>query len=434
MAERLPGGNLSAFLTHIISLNWLFFVTLVPNFTNSNYNYMGRLLLSIFLFALAFQSHAALDGDGYYRVRNYQTNRYVYVVDDKGRISYHATDIDLGALYLYSGFDYAVNDPACIIYITDLTGSKRDYDLQTQGTGVKTIIDHAVSIRLANSSRGTYNIFGRDSGTSKYIADTYDDSAFEAWGLCKAGDSSTSTLAHWYIEPVSETGDNYFGIKGEFKDGNDYYSTIYAGFPFSTYSDGMTLYAVTSVNDGTAYIDEVEGTVPMGTPLIVKTSSVDPSSNRLSLGGTGTAVDGNMLSGAYFCSSKLNHVNRVANDKATMRVLGKLSDGSVGFVTSTETYLPRNKAYLVVPAGTPAELKIDLASNAAIGTVWADGCDTAIELDGLTLTVSGTAPWNVYSVTGQPVAGGSESGSVQLPAPGIYIVKAGNTVRKILAH
>jgi hypothetical protein len=46
------------------------------------------------------------------------------------------------------------------------------------------------------------------------------------------------------------------------------------------------------------------------------------------------------------------------NDKKTMRVLGILSDGSLGFVISTAAYLPANKSYLVVPDGSPAEIKV----------------------------------------------------------------------------
>ena len=42
-----------------------------------------------------------------------------------------------------------------------------------------------------------------------------------------------------------------------------------------------------------------------------------------------------------------------------MRVLGKLSDGSIGFTNKANfTYIPANTAYLTVPSGTPAELKL----------------------------------------------------------------------------
>ena len=41
-----------------------------------------------------------------------------------------------------------------------------------------------------------------------------------------------------------------------------------------------------------------------------------------------------------------------------MRVAAILPDGKLGFVTSDVDYMPRNKAYLSVPAGSPASFTV----------------------------------------------------------------------------
>ena len=141
-----------------------------------------------------------------------------------------------------------------------------------------------------------------------------------------------------------------------------------------------------------------------------------------------------MLKGVYFNNNDLVHKNRTPYNKATMRVLGRLSDGSIGFVTSNEQYLARNKAYLVVPAGTPAELKMEIASSAAIGTVTSDA--VSISVNGLELHVDGADDVVVYNITGQLItrSANANSHAISLPAPGIYIVKAGSKVAKIIAR
>ena len=141
-------------------------------------------------------------------------------------------------------------------------------------------------------------------------------------------------------------------------DGKSYYEPFFAVFPFSFKSDGMKAYTVYDVSDGRAHIKEVTGTIPGGTPVIIVSNTSAPSTNRLNIGGTATTVSGNLLKGVYFDNSSLLHKNQVPYDKATMRLLGKLSDGSIGFKTVDVQTIPRNEAYLVVPAGSPNEIPL----------------------------------------------------------------------------
>ena len=68
--------------------------------------------------------------------------------------------------------------------------------------------------------------------------------------------------------------------------------------------------------------------------------------------------ENNLLKGVWYDSPYEGHVNRIANDTATIRVLGKGKDGTLCFVRSDEEFLPANSAYISVPAGSPAELKV----------------------------------------------------------------------------
>lgn len=394
---------------------------------------MKKIFTSLCATAIAISAFAEITGDGYYRVKNYKTDRYIYVLDNKGSLNFQSQTAELGAIEVWKGDDKEVSDPATIINVNNISGGQ--YNLQTQGTGVQEIINHPVNIRLMNQSKGIYAIFGSYSGVTKYIGD-----ATIAGDLINRANGALSTLNNgdnyrWYFNPLT-TDDNseYFGILPELTDGTAYYSSLYADFPFSTHSAGMTVYTVSQISNGTAYIKEVTGTVAGETPVIIKCSSDKPSGNKLNIGGTGSAVSDNKLKGVYFNINKTNHHHQTANNKATMRVLGKLADGSIGFVTSDEAFLPRNRAYLVVPEGTPSELNIKLA-EAGIDNIAADSSAASICINGRVLTVDGAASAEVYNVTGQLIIRANGNGaSTTLPAPGIYIVKAGSTTAKVLAR
>ena len=63
------------------------------------------LLLSSLLSVTA--AFAQLNGDGYYRVHNKVTERYVYVTDDKGKLDYATTSADMYAIQLWKDFEKA---------------------------------------------------------------------------------------------------------------------------------------------------------------------------------------------------------------------------------------------------------------------------------------------------------------------------------------
>lgn len=380
----------------------------------------------------ALSVSAKLNGDGYYRVQNSQTERYIYVLDNKGKLNMQATTADLGAIELWKNYDKAVSDPATIVYVKDLTGKNQDFDLLAQGTGVYTIITHAVSIRLDEKYfPNSYSIFGRDSGVTRYIGDGTQMSSDRGY----VAQLENNEYYRWYFHPITTDDTNYFGIAADLSDGKTNYAGFYADFPFSFYSKGMKAYTVHCVKEGKAHIKEIEGVIPRATPVIITASSAEPSNNRLNIGGEeGAAIEGNMLQGVYFQNTSVTHENLTPYDAKTMRVLGKLSDGSVGFKVDKIKYVPRNQAYLVVPEGTAEEIPLTTDEPAGVADMAVS--PAMVSVTGLTLYVSGIKSADVYTVTGVhvgTVTNAENGNTLILPSEGVYVVKAGNIVKKVYA-
>lgn len=394
---------------------------------------MKKVKITLLAGIIAISASANINGDGYYRVQNCKTERYIYVLDNKGKLNFQATTAELGAIELWKNYDKTITDPATVIYVTDLTGKKQDYDLQAQGTGVNEIISHPVSIRQDSKYfPNSYMVFGRDSGVTRYIGDGTRMASDQGY----VASLDNNEYYRWYFHPITTDDSNYFGIKGELTvDNSTYYTSFFAAFPFTFHSAGMKAYEVYHIQDGKAHIREITNGVAAATPVIITTSSPYPSDNRLNIGAqTGAKPGTNLLEGVYFNNQVSLHVNLTPYDPKTMRVLGKLSDGTIGFKTENIQYLPRNKAYLVVPEGTPSELAITTQAPSGVEELYDSTAN--IQVDGLNLYVSGVNNAKVYSVSGTLVGEltNAENGkSMTLPAAGIYIVKAGDKVTKVSA-
>ena len=315
------------------------------------------LLLSVINTATMY---AQLAGDGYYRVQNDKTERYITIRDNRGSVNESTTDADFGALQTVLGFERVVSDPASVIYIRKLTTG---YDIQSQGTGSYDIIGY--EMRITDMKDGTYVAWATAHGLTKYLED-----AIPSWMMDEDEKIYGSIVTnspdskYWYIKPVKDANEHYFGITPDVSVSDGYYKSFYAAFPFSFLSKGMNAYYVTKVDSehGCVVIKEITGFVPKSTPVIVKCSSNNPANNKLNLLSTnGTAPSGNQLKGVYFCypDQGVNHTNVVAYNASTMRVLGKAADGSLAFVKQAGLkYIPANSAYLTVANTAPAELKV----------------------------------------------------------------------------
>lgn len=321
---------------------------------------MKKLFITIGIASLAFSLYANLNGNGYYRVKNYGSNRWGTLVDDKGEIDKEATNADLHALRLTSNTEEIITDPGSIVYISKTGGN--EYNIAAQGTSVNDLVGYPVYFAENGSSGGQtlYRIYGKYKGATKYIGDKRMTSAVE-------GTATISTLTNadymkWFVIPVSPSSDNYFATKPDVTANGNMYTTLFTSFAYQPYSPGMKAYYVGRVGFGMVEMIEITGGVPAGTPVIIECAGPEAVDNKIELKNAQSALPGNALSGVYFDYYYNEDLkNRLLYDAATMRVLGVCADGSLGFVTSEGkdalTSVPANTAYLKVPAGSSKELR-----------------------------------------------------------------------------
>ena len=112
---------------------------------------MKKSILILASLLVCLSSFAQLNGDGYYRIRNLGSQRYVIVTDNKGSVSISSTSADLGAIKLLKNFSNVVSDPGSIIYVNEVNGQ---YRFEAQGTDTHKIIGY--DLKLKKSSNGSY--------------------------------------------------------------------------------------------------------------------------------------------------------------------------------------------------------------------------------------------------------------------------------------
>lgn len=391
------------------------------------------IILAFFSLIGSLTSYAAIDGDGYYRVRNKATDRYVYVQDNKGSFNISTTIFDLGAISLSKNNEKCVSDPACIIYVKHINGY--EYDFLAQGTGVSKLFDRYPSMREwpVKKKTGEYRIYGQDGSFVKYLSDGT-KAEWKEEGSMTEHDPNLGDYHLWRFYPVDVNTDQFFGIKPDFEADGVYYASFFAEFPFELASDGMKAYYVKTVGKGAVVLDEIlTGKVPAKTPVLIRCAGETPADNKVDVGVESSAISGNHLKGVYYNINRDTHINRTAYDKATMRVLGVTAEGRLGYVTGDYDYVPANMSYLVVGAGEPAELPIvsQQEYDEMAGIEGIEASSFTVTVSGNTVTVDGaTAPVEVYDITGKCIVRTS-NGTFTLPVRGIYLVKSGAVVKKI---
>lgn len=378
--------------------------------------------MSLFMLTAAF---AQLEGNGYYRVKNTLSNRYVSILHNKSNTEVMSGKAELGALRSFVSWDKVCSDPSTIVYF-DKTGTGtvankpcKFFNLCGQGTSTMDIINFSLGVMDMGSNK--YRCFARESGTIFYLGD--EDSYTDGVGyLTSNGNSSNS---NWNILPVTSTEDYYFGVKPTVEAEGKYYATMFADFGFSPAASatGMKVYYVDKIWNGNVIIREIEGDVPAATPVIFLCPSASPSGNRLDIAkNSATLPSENLLSGVYFCinTGESYHKDWVSYDPKTMRLLGVCSDGRPGFVTKGESdfskdypfqpkasymAIPANTAYLVVPEGSPEEMPLMTYEEYAAG------------IEGV--TIDGNVASDITTLSGMTVR--KKATSTEGLRPGVYI-------------
>ena len=322
-----------------------------------------NILFSLVLSCLTVLPAAAqMFGEGFYRVQNYNTKRYITIVDNKSYTVKNSGNPELGALLTYTDPDYVRSTPSSIVYISSIKPSGAGYscNIAGQGTSVFDMLAETIYIAPNKSVSGLYRCYGSYKGNILYLAD-------DNYGEPDPGWVETTSDANrdWLVLPVSASTDNFAAVKPTFSAGGKNYANQFSGFGSKAVSEGVKFYYICSIEGGKALYNEITGTVPHSTPIIVECPSTNIADNKIEPVFTyDSNYSDNLLGGVFFHLTNFGqHHNIVSYDANTMRVLGVCSDGSVGFVTKSaadfeDGALPANSCYLKVPAGSPAELPL----------------------------------------------------------------------------
>lgn len=319
-------------------------------------------LLSLLITALVAVTASAQFSDGYYRLQCTETGRYLAVHN-----SYVDTEsakgtgqVELHSLETISGFDNIVNDPGSIIY---MKSTSKGWIIESQG--------------FTTEGRNLYLQFTADGdGYLLWTSITYQGVEYtrylrdyeEKEGVSYVtSDATKSTYRHWRVMPVE--GDNYLGLKGDTKVGNGYYTTFLAAYPIQL-SSGMKAYAVNSLTNSSCTLQDIGNVVPAKTPVVIACTGEAASANKVTpIAKNNTTVDDNKLKGVFFCypvivgkseRRKSPYWNVVDYNPETMRIIGE-ADGKLAFITAGDDlkYMPANKSYLAVTAGSAATITTD---------------------------------------------------------------------------
>ena len=90
--------------------------------------------------------HAQVKGNGYYRVQNVTTGRYMSLTTEETRgISMQSTTVDASALLTKKKWDDVSTDPGTIFYIENKGGDQ--YNIIGQGSSLYKIINNYIRLK-----------------------------------------------------------------------------------------------------------------------------------------------------------------------------------------------------------------------------------------------------------------------------------------------
>lgn len=344
---------------------------------------MRKLITLIFMAGMALSAAAQLD-NGFYRIKNSTTGRYIVMYDPYVLVNKATGTVNLGALQTIKSFNTVRSHMGSIWYMEGKGDSS--YDLYCQHSSLGANSSGFYPKLFLNG--GSYRIYGEYSGFTKYLSDVDDEDTGE--GYVSVNGQNVS----WEFVPIDW--DNYIGIEPETNADGYYWATFMSGFPFKLGS-GMKAFYVSNITDHGFAMTEMGDEIPAKIPVLLRLNGGSPSDNRITLlrNSSASAPSGNKMYGAWY-SSNLGGRHEDWNVKCESynRVLGK-SGGRLAFVRGSGI-IEHNRGY------------IDASSNAD---------DAIIEsTDGISsIDKSDNYEKGIYTLTGQKVPEG------KTPRPGIYI-------------
>lgn len=386
---------------------------------------MKKITLLLLLACISIGTmRAQVKGNGYYRVQNVITGRYMSLTTEETRgISMQSTTVDASALLTKKNWDDVSTDPGTIFYIENKGGDQ--YNIIGQGSSLYKIINYYIRLKYYESAN-VYRAWQSKSGGTVYLSDEHKYTLGKDTGYV---DNNTNATLNWKITAVDNV-DNYLGVKPTISANGKYYASYYAGFPFSVASPNMKVYYISSIDEkeGTATYKELTGIIPASTPVIIECGSKNPAENKLKPELTNpTAVKDNIMKGVYFCAGlrRTAHFTSTKFEPTTMRLLSIDENGSLVFNNDeANTYtvmikegasrpykypyikaVPHNTGYLPVSANCPKSLKLVKETTG---------------ISNITLG-NDNKPANVYNMEGKIVK--ENATSVEGLPEGIYIFK-----------
>ena len=383
---------------------------------------MKKITLLLLLACISIGTmHAQVKGNGYYRIQNATTERYMSLTTTETRgISMQTTTVECKALLTKKKWDDVSTDPGTIFYIENKGDDQ--YNIKNQGSSLYDMINYYIRLTYYKDAN-VYRAWQSKSGGKVYLSELYNKNTLGR-DTCYVDNNTTETL-NWKITAV-DCEDNYLGVKPTMSANGKYYASYYAGFPFSVASPNMKVYYISSIDEkeGTATYKELTGIIPASTPVIIECGSKNPAENKLKPELTNpTAVKGNILKGVYFCVGlrMSAHFTSTKFEPTTMRLLSIDENGSLVFNNdeanaytvmikegASRPYIkaiPHNTAYLPVSANCPKSLKLVKETTG---------------ISNITLG-NDNKPANVYNMEGKIVK--ENATSVEGLPEGIYIFK-----------
>ena len=368
---------------------------------------------SLSLASAIAQTATGFVGNGYYRVHNLASERYIYVTDNKDYYDELHDAEDFQAIQLWKDATKTISAPGSVIYIKQVSNGK--FNLQAQGTGVYELTGYYVSV--TKKGEGIYEVSASRGGVTKYLSD--DRSNNNPQG--QLGTSNKLNYRRWVVDKIETNhATNYFGITPSITLNGKYYQPFYAAFPFRTASPNMHVYYVSKIAGNIATLKEISDDIPASTPVIIECASTNPSENRLELLDASPAQQSsNLLTGVYFRNGERPEESEDAYtvfDASSMRLLtianNKLifSDNASDRLIETEAIdwrtedyyypmcIPANTCYLQASAGTPATLDIRFEGS-GLDEILAENKDDSAE--GV-YTLSGSQLRTANDVKGLP--------------------------------
>lgn len=307
---------------------------------------------------LPLTATAQLNGDGYYRIQNNKSERYLTVKDNiPGEVDYSAGNVDLSNLRTWRGFDLVKANPASVFYVKKVSGTL--YDLAAQGTSIYKLTGGRKYLDIYDEG-GIYLFEATSNGVTANLYDSNNNTERGYVSIKK----SASGYQYWRFVPIN-TGNDYLGLQPTVQATDGWYGTVYASYPFKLASNNVKVYYVDGVSEGQFRLKEITDDIkPAATPLLFKSDSNDPANNKIiPVTDETTAPTDNLLGGTYFANSIDGHIARVAYDAANMRVLGVDADKHLIFTTATandltdKKYINMNTCWLNIPDYLSGDLK-----------------------------------------------------------------------------